>query len=197
MTLAPIDHIKDGVSKVVTQYQGKPKFLTYLAVFLDQVQKLEDQAQAVVDSFRLDTATGFRLDWIGRKVGQPRIGSSDDVYRTYIRGRIAANRSRGRIPDVIRVAALLLTNYQYEQFSTTIAIYSTDDMTQEMRQAAWSLLQSAAPAGVLVWLVQEPNTVFTFSQTAYASGSLCATTNTDGSPGAGDVLARVWDGVLS
>lgn len=194
MTLVPIDHISDGVSKVVTQYRDKPKFLTYLAVFLDQVQKLEDQTAAVENAFKLDTATGFRLDWIGRKVGQPRVGSTDEVYRMFIRGRIAANRSRGRIVDVERVAALLLQDWTYEQYMSTIVVYSNDDLTTETRQAIWGLLQTAAPAGTLVYFYCAPGVLGATwgAETIPNTGSFTVTTNTDGSPGGpGAVFAAV------
>lgn len=191
MTIAPIDHILDGASKVITQYRNKPTFLLYLAVYLDQVQKVEDQTAAVEAAFRVDDATGFRLDWIGRKVGQPRIGSTDDIFRTFIKGRIASNRSRGRIHDVQRVAALVLSSWSYAHFSTTIVVFTSDDLTQEMRQAVWDMLQRAAPAGVLVYLVQTPYTTpFTLGRVS-GGGTALATTNTDGSPGPGPQLARI------
>lgn len=191
MTLPVIDHILDGASKVITQYRDKPTFLCYLAVYLEQVQHLEEQAAAIPAAFLVDSATGFRLDWIGRKVGQTRIGSNDDTFRTYIKGRIASNRSRGRIVDVCRIAALILSTWSYEQFSTTVVVYTSDDLTLEMRQAVWDMLQRAAPAGVLVYLIQTPGTTFTFGRDGYDDGSAFATTNSDGTPGDGPTLARV------
>jgi hypothetical protein len=48
----------------------------------------------------LDNAIGAQLDILGRIVGVDRGQKTDDEYRTFIRGKIRANRSNGRIPDL-------------------------------------------------------------------------------------------------
>ena len=151
--IAPIDHITDGASKVVSQYRGKPKFLLRLACYLNQVQHLEDAIFATYNAFRPDTATGFRLDWIGRKVGQPRLGS-DETFRLLIKARIRVNRSLGRASDLDTVCALLLAAWTHDSWSTTIQIYTPDGVTAEMRAVIHGLLQAAAAAGVPVFFLQ-------------------------------------------
>jgi hypothetical protein len=190
--MTPRDHIAEGLAHVVTQYRDKPGFLVYLAVFLEQIRLCENALVDIYNAFRLDSATGFRLDWVGRKVGQNRVGSTDDVYRTYIKGRIAANRSRGSTLDVIRVAKAVLTNARYEQRSCTILVYTTDALTQELYSATVDLLTQAAGPGIKVHLIATV-TLPVFAPTHVGvDGELFAQTDTDGAPVAAPTyLARV------
>jgi hypothetical protein len=163
LDITPINHIEDGTSKVISQYRGKPKFLLRLACYLNQIQHAEDQLALIHEAFRPDTAVGFRLDWIGRKVGQPRVGASDDVFRLYIKARIAANRSQGKIQDQESIAGLLLVNWDYQELPLSITLETSDALTLEQATAIWQLLQLAAPAGVPVHLVigdETPDFVF-------------------------------------
>jgi len=151
--IPPIDHILDGASKVVAQYRGRPRFLSRLACYLNQVQHIEDAVFALRDAFNPDTATGFRLDWVGRKVGQPRLGA-DDVFRLLIKARIRVNRSLGQIADLEAVCNLLLGSWTYYEWSTCIFVYTPDVLTADMREAIHGLLQAAAPAGVPIFFEQ-------------------------------------------
>jgi hypothetical protein len=147
-----IDHIADGTSKVISQYRNKPKFLLRLACYLNQMQHLEDTIFAVRDAFNPDTAIGFRLDWIGRKVGQTRVGG-DSTYRTYIKARIRINRSLGEAADVSAVAGLLLSDFTYDEWGTTIQIFTPQTVPLDALTVIHDLIQDAAPAGVPVFLL--------------------------------------------
>jgi hypothetical protein len=157
-----IDHITDGTSKVVSQYRGRHKFLARLACYLWQIQHIEDAIFAVRDAFNPDTATGFRLDWIGRKVGQPRLGD-DTTYRALIQARIRVNRSQGKFTDLLAVAGILFSSFTYDEWGTTIQIYTSDAMTAEFREVAHTLLQRAAPGGVPIYLLQSSAPAFEFA----------------------------------
>ena len=56
----------------------------------------------------VDTAIGAQLDIVGKIVGQDRNGMSDDDYRRYCRARIATNRSRGTVEDLLKIAGLVI-----------------------------------------------------------------------------------------
>lgn len=159
-----IDHILDGASKVVSQYRGRVKFLSRLACYLNQVQHIEDAIFAVRDAFNPDTATGFRLDWIGSKVGQPRLGS-DDTYRALIKARIKVNRSQGKFTDFVAVASILFANWTYDEWGTTVQIYTSDALSTEYLDLAAALLQAAAPGGIPVFLLDSPSPAFEFAST--------------------------------
>lgn len=161
-----LDHIADGTSKVISQYQGRPKLMSRIACYLNLVQQVEDAYHAIHEAFRPETATGFRLDWIGKKVGQPRVSADDNVYRKYIFGRIRANRSLGQIPDIEAVAKLLLSRWWYRELSLHIEVETDDALTPTMSQAVQSMLQRAAPAGVRVYLIVSIHPWFEFTTAA-------------------------------
>lgn len=176
--MTPLDHIADGTSKVITQYLNKPVFLKYLAVYLNQIQYVENALVAIFQAFQLDTATGFRLDWIGRKVGQSRVGSNEEVFRRFIRGRIAANRSRGSMTDVIKVARAVLDNYRYEQLTCTVYVFTTDTLNAELADAVQGLLTQAVGPGIQVYLVVEDALpVFLLTQVGQEAESMFALTD--------------------
>jgi hypothetical protein len=79
-----------------------------LRCWISGVQSVEDALTQLALMRRIDTATGAQLDVLGRIVGQRRGGREDATFRRYIRARIRANKSRGTIGDVIKVAALVV-----------------------------------------------------------------------------------------
>jgi hypothetical protein len=179
------------VLKVISQYRGRVKFLTRLAVYLNQVQHIEDAAYAVRGAFNPDTAIGFRLDWIGRKVGQIRLGS-DDLLRLLVKARIRVNRSLGKAADLIAVGRLLLTNFTYDEWGTTIQIFTPDTLSANLRATVKSLLQSAATGGVPVFFLQtDASPAFEF---AVDGSDLTVPGGFD--TAAGDTNAGTWSTVL-
>ncbi|MGN6108545.1 MAG: hypothetical protein ACTHU0_25795 [Kofleriaceae bacterium] len=119
---------------------------------------LQDVQNALVQLLTLrgiDVAVGAQLDVLGKKVGQPRNGLSDDVYRRYIRARIIANRSRGSIGDVLRVADLViyddvaylhLKQYGHASFELIVERFVLDD--RALLIALLSFLRATAAVGV-------------------------------------------------
>jgi hypothetical protein len=153
LRVAPIDHIADGTSHVISQYKGKPRFLMRLASYLNSLQQAEDQLPLIHDAFRPDLAVGFRLDWVGAKVGQPRTGTTDADYRLYIKARIRANRSNGKIADLRAIMTLLTTAHRYYEGSVSVVLETPDELTSTEAEIIHSILQRAASAGVRVNLV--------------------------------------------
>lgn len=77
-------------------------------VLVSPFQELEDSAAILYNAFDLDTAVGQQLDWIGLRVGEPRLGREDTHYRAYIKARIAANTSDGQAGQIYNVARMIL-----------------------------------------------------------------------------------------
>ena len=100
------DHVAAGLALLIQQYQGAPRLEGLLTSYLNRVQELEDAIWSVILGRLIDYAIGVQLDVLGRLVGQRRDGAADEIYRTRIRARIAANRSLGTGDDLIRVALL-------------------------------------------------------------------------------------------
>lgn len=155
--LPSVDHLAIGVSKIAEQYKGKPRITMWILCFLQQVQYIEDAIAATVNVWDLETATGWRLDILGARVGQARIGSSEAVFRLFIRARIRANRSIGKIKDLIDVANLLIGVGLYSYRESTGNVFVNVDpavltwATADELTAIQQMLQRAAPGGVRVW----------------------------------------------
>lgn len=100
------DHVQAGLDLLIQEHKGKPRLEGLITAYLNRVQELENAIWSVIVGRLIDHAIGVQLDALGKLVGQRRDGTSDEVFRTRIRARIAANRSLGRPGDLIRVALL-------------------------------------------------------------------------------------------
>lgn len=107
-----------------------------LSLFAGPIQDLEDQAWLILNGMILGNATGDQLDKLGAVVGESRGARSDTDYRTAIRLRIRANRSKGRAEDLIDVARLAAVN--------SVPYYA------EFFPAAWEVLINNLPGGLQV-----------------------------------------------
>lgn len=97
------DHVEKGLALTLSQYRARPIFELWLVSYLRQVQCLEDAAYDVILSRFVDRAKNAQLDLIGKLVGEPRLGRTDDVYRVFVAARIRINRSSGRYRDLVDV----------------------------------------------------------------------------------------------
>ena len=157
-----MDHIATGMARVIAQYRGRPYFSLLLASYLEQVQHVEDAIHDVVDVWKLDNATGWRLDALGDLVGQPRIGDNDEVFRTYIKARVLANRSDGKFGTLSAIATLLIPGWRYTELPMNLFFeyFLPEDYdgttVYSVMQAVHSILQYAAGATYQVHLAWYP-----------------------------------------
>ena len=79
-----------------------------MAIFAEQLQKLEQTVQRVEEWRDIDKAEGTTLDRIGENVGQPRGVATDEIYRILIKSKIARNLSKGDINTIITVLSTAL-----------------------------------------------------------------------------------------
>lgn len=100
--LAPTtDVVAKGLGRLLEQYKGKENIETWIQIYLEGVQDLEDHAWLVYTQRFLENAEGVQLDVLGDIVGEQRGGKEDPQYRIWIGVRIRLNRSFGTIKDVI------------------------------------------------------------------------------------------------
>lgn len=93
----------------------------FVRVLIQPFADFELAAQQVLTQRSVDNAIGAQLDVLGRLVGQPRNGVTDDaLYRRYVRARIAANVSDGTIEDAIRIAKCVI--------ALSAAVYVVDNI---------------------------------------------------------------------
>lgn len=80
-----------------------------LRILLSPYAALETAFQQLLTERNVNTARGVHLDAIGKIVGRPREGVTDDeVYRRYVRAQVSANKSDGLIEDLLTVARLVV-----------------------------------------------------------------------------------------
>lgn len=106
--IVAVDHVQQMLDRLPEHLKELPGWEGFLTDVGAEIQALEDALQQLLLERSIDTAVGAQLAAIGRKVGEPPSGLSDDVYRRRIRARIAANRSRGRVEDLIRITRLVV-----------------------------------------------------------------------------------------
>lgn len=146
------DHIEQGLDRLLDQYKGKPRLETWLSVYLKQVQIFEDATYDVIIKRLIDSAAGAQLAVIGRIVGEPnKLSLSDDEYRVFIRARVIANRSLGRVIDVLDVLNMISTvPVRFtEQYPASMNLEFAEEPTYNTEVTA-EMLRDTKAAGV--WL---------------------------------------------
>lgn len=87
---------------------AEKKIVTMMRLLLKPVQDVENVGQQMLQR-SVETSTGAVLTMLGNLVGQRRNGIADDeVYRRYIRARIATNKSTMDGESILTVAQLFL-----------------------------------------------------------------------------------------
>jgi len=147
-------------NRLSQQFRTKPKILATLAALVAPLQPIADAIADLIAQQAIDVATDTQLDVLGSKIGQPRDGLLDTVYRKYLRARVATNRSDGTAEDLITIANLVIgigsgaiVNPQTQQVATCdVQItggYVPDDDTTT---ALLAFLKEGVAAGVRLLL---------------------------------------------
>jgi len=128
---------------LLRQWQ-RPRRQGVLRALLAEVQAVEDMLHALRTETNLDTAIGVQLDLIGKLLGTPRVGLSDEPYRLRLRVEILVLRSNGHPDDLI--AILLAALPAGDAFSYAEFDFATTYVT--VRAA----LDAAVAAGIVGYL---------------------------------------------
>lgn len=114
-----LGHVEAGLARLIERWRADshPNLAALLTSFLAPVQEFENHAWFVIYGRMLEYAEGEQLNILGRIVGQPRNGVSDDVYRARISVRVRINRSFGKALDIIEMLQLLTDSaFHYREF---------------------------------------------------------------------------------
>jgi len=174
-----VDHVTNALARLVEQFK-LPTIQALAAVLVAPVQSIEDALQQLYSERGVDTALGDQLDALGGIVGQDRGGLSDDDYRRYIRARIATNKSRGRVEDLITVARLVVyeddAGFQVDQQGIAAVVLRVRDVvvSDDVAEILIAFLRQTVAAGVRVILetLTSVTNAFTFGLYAFADGAI-------------------------
>lgn len=132
----------------------------FINCLVGPTQTLEDVLNQVLFGRMLDNAVGAQLTMIGKIVGRPRNGiSDDDLYRRVVRAQISTNKSNGTIEDLITIADLVVHDddaryvvYNYGRAALVLEVVGvvTDS---SIAQLLVSMLRQGKAGGVRLQLV--------------------------------------------
>lgn len=72
------------------------------------IEESEQLLNQIHDWRDIDKAKGVTLDYIGRNIGQDRMGFDDNAFRMLLKSRIIRNNSDGSLPTVLHFVSLIL-----------------------------------------------------------------------------------------
>lgn len=98
-----IDHVKQGLSLLPSQWEDKPIIRGVLTSYLEQLNRIEDDAIAVRDAFNVETAVGRQLDIIGEYFYELRFGRTDEDYRQALLSKIASSNGSGTPDEMLNL----------------------------------------------------------------------------------------------
>lgn len=163
MSLERIDkHFGAGLVNLIPPFWGKPVIAAILRSYLNRVQQLEDDAWRQLTAFDVNTCDAVRLAVLGRVVCLRNRGWDTETYRRVIRGKIAANKSRGLDVDIQIVTQLALpTELDVVVWSfapATMLVAPQEPVTPEGQEALMFLLPKTRAAGVQMHVAFSPDT---------------------------------------
>lgn len=159
-TPTPItNHVQQAISKMLTPFRNRPRLAAWCKAPLTEVQTLEDAINVFLASLDVDTADLPRLILLGKIVGQTQRGTLEQ-FRRFVKVRVLVNRSRGRAPDLIKVARILLSplgdplgEITYVEGGCNILIEGVDGVSDLDADATIEFLRLTKMAGVGIRLV--------------------------------------------
>ena len=154
-----------------SQFSSSEKLKTFLGIFLNKVQELED---ANIDlnnvSTNIATSYGYQLDIIGKLIGTTRGGRSDKQYRDAIYFQISLNTGNGTPEDSIQYLSYVTeaTKVGYWEHYPASVILETNGTN--IPSNIPNTLDNITPAGVSVGgvIVSETGQVFRGCDTTIA-----------------------------
>ncbi len=160
-------------SRLLQQYR-LPVITALVRALAAGTQQLEDIAWSVLTS-TLDVCSAHRLDQWGDLVGEARGGLTDAQYRGFIQARILANRSSGKLDEIIRVAQMItapstVVSRELAPKHLTIYIYRDSFLEPRMRGRCGRLLRAIHPAGTFLEIIEVQAGYFGFAADPDALG---------------------------
>jgi hypothetical protein len=163
MTLVHVtDHVRAAWARLIEQFRDKDSLKAFVASYIKQIQGIEDACFDLLAGRIVDDAEGELLDFLGRIVGQERLGYADDAYRALVRARVRLNVSSGTPEDLIALAQLLgVVPVVTEHPPAGVTVVSTEPITNgDLIATLMNLAKAAGVRLVFEWHHTAP--AFTF-----------------------------------
>lgn len=160
MSVFPIvDHVDRAIANLISMFDQADDFQSLVAVFVEQVQVLDNLFFSLIVDRMLSSAVGEGLDEYGRLLNEPRQGFIDSEYRDLLRARILTNLAEGEIERIISVLTLLTSAVRVLYMPTYpaayIVQYERDGYTTPgYRNKIREQIISITPSGVGVNIVE-------------------------------------------
>lgn len=150
------DHVEEAISNLIEFFKRKPKMVSTLTAFVNQIQDLEIMFFQLLNEVTLDNAIGVQLDGIGAIVGEEREGRNDDDYRLAIRVRILLNLSNGTPEEILTIVDTMLGDRDLEfleYFPAAFTLQVVSKITTNTAIQVNKKIQSAKLGGVRAHLI--------------------------------------------
>lgn len=133
-------HLEDGLSRLAYALNNAEDLKKILAIFLERTQALENVTQGVSPTllFDIETAYGRQLDQLGRILGCPRQGWTDEEFRVYLRTQallvLPERRTQKRLMEIIRsllntdAGAITYAEYRPKTYVVGVSSVSLDTL---------------------------------------------------------------------
>jgi hypothetical protein len=162
--------VRDGLNRLIGQFQNRPILAAELSSFLQRLQEIENVLWQIIlgrsivaltspEGVTTSTAIGVQLDQLGKIVGAPRAGLSDADYLLAIGTQIYVNRSSG-VPEnfltIMRRSVPVGTTGQFSELDPAciyVVVLGPDGWNSGL---TWRLLRAIKPAGVRLLFVSSP-----------------------------------------
>lgn len=195
--LERIDHDAQAMARLPAQFRDSTNMKALVSSRSLEAQEIEDALMSLLTLPSIDDGVGAQLDVLGKIVGQPRGGRTDEVYRVWLRARIRLLRSSGRVRDVLEVLRLavgVLPTIRYTPeppAAFTVQILGLAEDVDSVR----ALLDETTAAGVRSLLEHsedDGSALFMFTDMDESPTTLGFSDELD--PGTGGVLISVVEG---
>lgn len=159
--IQPEDHVTNGLNRLPLQFADQPNVRAVLTVLITPMQLIEETIARIILQRSVNVATGQTLTMLGHLIGQERNGITDDeLFRRYVRARIAANKSNGLFSTLYNVTRLVLNDTRYKLYlrnegTATARLSITSDsvgLDDDVVQVLGTMLEVAVAAGVRLLL---------------------------------------------
>jgi len=122
-----VDHVSNGLSHLISQYEDSENLKFLLQTFLEELQEIEDVNTEMLSQDDIANAEGVQLDGIGEHLGKRREGLTDTDYRVALNIQKILNAGEGRFHTALQMWRTVMgssTVTMTEEFPAGVALYS-------------------------------------------------------------------------